>query len=231
METIELTPGIWMLRFPVGQAYAIRLADGFALVDTGVAGAEEAILDTLRDLGARHPADLREIVLTHCHHDHTGSAAALAAATGARVLAGAADAPVIRGDAPQPAPVLQEAWEKALYDAVAPGVPTAPPAPVHREVSDGEELDTWGIPARVLHVPGHTPGSIAVHLPGARALFTGDTVAEHGGEVIPGVFNTDRGQLAASLRRLAGLDVDLAAFGHGDPLLTGAAAALRGIAG
>ncbi|MEU6170735.1 MBL fold metallo-hydrolase [Streptantibioticus parmotrematis] len=227
METLRLTPDIVMLRFAVGQAYLIRGGDGFALVDSGPAGSADAVLDALRACGAR-PGDLREIVLTHSHTDHTGSAADLAAATGATIAAGAADAPVIRGEAPEPPPVLLD-WERPLFEAVTPTVPPAPPTPVHRELADGDVLD-WGITAHVLHVPGHTAGSVAVHLPHARAVFTGDTVAEAEGRVIPGVFNTDRAGVLAALRRLAALETETACFGHGDPVLTGAAEALRGAA-
>ncbi|GHG33846.1 hypothetical protein GCM10018980_02930 [Streptomyces capoamus] len=83
----------------------------------------------------------------------------------------------------------------------------------------------------MVHVPGHTDGSIALFLPAEGVLFTGDTVASVDGVPVPGVFNLDGRQLHASVRRLAGLDVGVACFGHGDPVLGGAAAALRAIAG
>ncbi|MEU1627161.1 MBL fold metallo-hydrolase [Streptomyces sp. NPDC020096] len=225
METLQLASDIWMFRFAIGQAYAVRTADGFALVDCGAAGAERDILDALRGLGAR-PEELREIVLTHSHNDHGGSAAALAAATGATIAAGAADAPVIRGDVPEPPPVLLD-WERPLYDSVAPNVPPMPRCHVDRELVDGDELD-WGFPARILHIPGHTAGSVAVHLPDARVVFTGDTVANVE-RLMLGVFNVDRDQASASFRRLADLDVDIACFGHGEPILHGAGDALRAV--
>jgi glyoxylase-like metal-dependent hydrolase (beta-lactamase superfamily II) len=61
---------------------------------------------------------------------------------------------------------------------VSAGLVPAPPCPVDREVRDGEVL-AFGGGAHVVHTPGHTDGSIALHLPGPRVLFTGDTVAEH----------------------------------------------------
>jgi glyoxylase-like metal-dependent hydrolase (beta-lactamase superfamily II) len=45
------------------------------------------------------------------------------------------------------------------------------------------------------------------------------------------VFNVDRAQAAASLRRLAALDTAIACFGHGEPLASEAATALRAAAG
>ncbi|MCQ4046143.1 MBL fold metallo-hydrolase [Streptantibioticus rubrisoli] len=225
METVQLTTDIWMLRFAVGQAYAVRIADGFALVDCGAAGAERDILAALSGLGAR-PQDLRQIVLTHSHNDHAGSAAALVAATGATVAAGAADAPVIRGTVPEPPPVLLD-WERPIFDSVAATVPPMPPCRVDRELADGDLLD-WGVAARVLHIPGHTAGSVAVHLPDAGVVFTGDTVANVE-RLMLGVFNVDREQAAQSFRRIAELDVDIACFGHGEPILQGAGDALRAV--
>ena len=97
------------------------------------------------------------------------------------------------------------------------GLPAAPPCPVDREVGDGDVL-AFGGGAHVVHAPGHTAGSLALHLPGPRVLFTGDTVAEHGGAVILGPFNQDRRRALESFRLLTALDADLALVGHGEPV-------------
>jgi glyoxylase-like metal-dependent hydrolase (beta-lactamase superfamily II) len=226
METVQVTSDIWLLPFPVGQVYAVRRPGGFALVDTGPAGSEGPILRALETLGGA-PEDLREIVLTHAHRDHAGSAAALAAATGARVLAGAADADAVRGLAAVPPPVL-EPWERPVWERVGAGdLPPVPPARVDRELADGDRLEWGGEGARVFHVPGHTPGSIALYLPSAGALFTGDTIASAEGRPMPGVFNNDREQVLAACRRLAALDVETACFGHGEPVVGRAGESLR----
>ncbi|KNB53191.1 MBL fold metallo-hydrolase [Streptomyces caatingaensis] len=232
LQVRQVTPDIWMLEFTVGQAYAVRRPGGWALVDTGLGdpGQAEAVLDALAALPG--PGELREIVLTHHHEDHRGNAAALVAATGARVLAGAGDAAVIRGEIPEPPPVLEE-WEIPVFESVkariaGAGTPPPPPCRVDRELADGDVLD-WGQEARVVGVPGHTPGSIALHLPEARVLFTGDTIARYP-DVILGTFNTDRAQAVASFRRQAALDADVACFGHGAPLVGGAGEALRAAA-
>jgi len=69
-----------------------------------------------------------------------------------------------------------------------------------------------------------------VHLPAAKALFTGDTIASHEGAAILGIFNVDREQSIASFRRQAALDIETACFGHGDPIVQGAGDALRATA-
>ena len=89
-----VVPGVWMLPFEIGQAYIWDWDDGLTVVDTGIAGSADAILDAVEVLG-REPADVKEIVLTHYHDDHRGGAAELGARTGATVVAHRAEAPVI----------------------------------------------------------------------------------------------------------------------------------------
>ncbi|MBB0232146.1 MBL fold metallo-hydrolase [Streptomyces calidiresistens] len=226
METVVLAPNLYQLRMEVGHAYLWRDPGALTLIDTGSPGSGEAIVEAIERLGW-DPGELRTVVLTHFHADHAGGAAELAGRDGVTVVAHRLEAPVIRGEATGPEPDMDGApeWERALYDGV-PHPPTAPPAPVHREVGDGDELDIAG-GAVVVEAPGHTDGSIALHLPGPGVLFTGDAAAGANGGVIPGVFHADRTRATESFRRLAGLEVETVCFGHGDPLLGGAGVALR----
>ncbi|MFF7649394.1 MBL fold metallo-hydrolase [Streptomyces sp. NPDC007983] len=217
MEVIEVLPSLRMLRFPVGAAYLWRDGDELTLIDTGTA-------DCAAELEGALDGVLRRIVLTHWHEDHTGSAAELADRHGAEVVAHRLEAPVIRGEEVGAPPVLEE-FEVPIKAALPP-LPPAPPCRVDREVEDGDVLP-FGGGAVVVAVPGHTDGSIALHLPGPKVLFTGDAVANVGHTML-GVFNTDRARAIESLHRLAELDADTAAFGHGDPIPHGAGAALRG---
>ncbi|MEU8684540.1 MBL fold metallo-hydrolase [Streptomyces sp. NPDC048611] len=223
-----ITPTVWQLPFPVGHVYLVALPDdGYAAVDTGLPGSAPAVLGALARLGGR-PDQLRQIVLTHAHIDHMGSAADLVAATGARVLAGALEAPCVRGTA-VPAPVLTPA-EQALHEGImadlaAAGLPPLRPVEVDTELHDGDTLDGWPEPVRVLHVPGHTPGGIALHLPESRLLFPGDLIgtSPDGTRAVLGPFNVARDEAIASFRRLAALDeLDTVCVPHGAPLRTGA---------
>jgi glyoxylase-like metal-dependent hydrolase (beta-lactamase superfamily II) len=229
-----IVPGVWMLPFEIGQAYIWDWDDGLTVVDTGVAGSASAILHAVQVLG-REPADVKEIVLTHYHADHRGSAAELVARTGAAVLAHPIEAPVIDGRQPQLPPNLVD-FERPIAEGVlatmapqvAAGGPlslddlgralvaglSTGPVPVTREVEDG---DTTAGGGQIVHIPGHTPGSIALFVPALGALFTGDTLASHEGQVIPGVFNVDRPELMRSIAKLARLEATVACFGHGAP--------------
>jgi len=226
MNVSVVVPGIWRLEFAVGQAYLCRSSRGLKLIDTGTAGAEHDILAAISELGM-DAGDLREIVATHYHDDHRGSLAALSARLPqATAIAHRLDAPVIRGDTIQPPPKLTPE-EQPYFDAITPGVPAAPPAAVQREVEDGAELETGGV---IVHVPGHTPGSIAALVPELGALFTGDTIAAMGDRPIMGVFNLDREAVKASIRRLAALEFDVGCFGHGAPVVGNAQAAIAALA-
>jgi glyoxylase-like metal-dependent hydrolase (beta-lactamase superfamily II) len=101
---------------------------------------------------------------------------------------------------------------------------------IDRELDDVDEI-TFGGGAVALALPGHTPGSMGVYLPGPRVLLAGDTAArDPGGQVMPGVFNTDRAQATASFARVAALDTAIACFGHEEPINHDSAAQLRAAA-
>jgi glyoxylase-like metal-dependent hydrolase (beta-lactamase superfamily II) len=220
----EIAPGLHLLPLGISNAYLWRDATGATLIDTGPPGSGADIRAALEHLGVPSK-ELRQIVLTHFHDDHAGSAADIARWSGAQVIAGAGDVAFVRGQQTGPPPAFTTA-EKQLHAAVAADLPQAPACQVDQAVADQDVLD-FGAQALVLSVPGHTPGSIALHLPASGLLFTGDTIAEHQGRVVLGPFNTDRDTAWRSLQRLAALDVDVACFGHGQPVIGSASSALN----
>ena len=99
---------------------------------------------------------------------------------------------------------------------------------------DGATLDVPGAP-RVIHVPGHTAGSVAFHAPAHDAVFVGDAFVTR--NVITGrrgphfstMFNADHRQAVASLARLDGLAARHVLPGHGDAWSGGLEEALRAV--
>jgi hydroxyacylglutathione hydrolase len=123
----------------------------------------DGVDDVLATLGLR---DLRAIALihTHAHIDHIGDVGRLRKETGARALLHAADLPLYR------TLPLQAVW---LGLVPAPAV-----VELDGALRDGDRLNAGNVELRVLHTPGHTPGSVCFALDedGGTRLFTGDTL-------------------------------------------------------
>ncbi|WP_345606989.1 MBL fold metallo-hydrolase [Pseudonocardia adelaidensis] len=193
MEIIDLAPDLRMLRFPTGQAYALREGRDVTLVDTGPPGSADRIAAALDGWGR-----VRRVVLTHYHADHAGSAREVGAWPGVEVAAHHTDARVVRGEAKGEWPDFTPA-ERGLYAVVGAGLPDPPDVPrarVDLDLDDGDVLD--GL--EVVWTPGHTPGSIALRHGERGVLFTGDTAAERDGAVFLGPFNIDRERAKESFR-------------------------------
>lgn len=224
-DLLQMADSLYRLRIPGGQAHLLNSylwteSDGVTLIDTGWPDSAGLIVDALAALGLRR-IHVKRIVLTHFHEDHSGAAAEIADWSDVEVIAGKGDAEFVSGDQTGPLPVLTDS-ERGLrpdFDAS----PHGPACRVDRVVADGDILDFAG-GAQVIGVPGHTPGGIALYLPAADAVLTGDVVAEFNGQVIFGVFNSDRSELVRSVQRLAATGAQRAGFGHGEPILADAAA-------
>ena len=220
---MEIVPGVHTIdSLGMGRAYLAVDADRVTVIDTGLKGSAERVLRAVEAAG-RKPQDVRQIVITHHHGDHTGGLAELAEHTGAQVMVHALDAPVVRGERPPPGPSSGGLLKPLLASMSRP----APAARVDRELSDGDEIDALdGI--RIVHTPGHTAGSICLYCPKRRLLFTGDAAANTFGLRPPiGWFTEDTAQAKESIRKLAALDFEVAFFGHGRPISKEAALRFR----
>jgi glyoxylase-like metal-dependent hydrolase (beta-lactamase superfamily II) len=226
---MEIIPGVYTIeRLGIGRAYLYKEADRLTLIDTGLPGSAERVYAEIARAGGT-PEDVKQIVVTHSHHDHAGALADVAARTGAQVLAHAIDAAVVRGDRP-PGAADRRGFARLLTPILGMSARAPAPCRVDRELAGGDEIDLGG-GARVVHAPGHTPGSIALYLPGRRLLFAGDAASSALGLGPPrgpfGLYNEDQAQARASFRMLAELEFDAAFFGHGKPLSKDASNAFR----
>ena len=86
------------------------------------------------------------------------------------------------------------------------------PAPLTGYLDDGDVLDTGDRTFNVLHLPGHSPGSIALYERATRTLFSGDVIYD--GMLIDNAWHSDAALYESSLRRLKELPVDQVYAGH-----------------
>lgn len=128
--------------------YLVREAGGSAgfVVDPG--DEHERIVELARERGVSIDA----ILVTHCHWDHIGGVAGLAAATGAPVWMSGMEAPVL--EQPDTFPAM--------------GPKPIPPAAVDHRLDGGERIEVAGIVLDVLHTPGHSPGHLTFVADGIR---------------------------------------------------------------
>ncbi|CAA9304924.1 MAG: Hydroxyacylglutathione hydrolase [uncultured Chloroflexi bacterium] len=155
-------------------------------VDCGLEAAV-AVGQVLRERELR----LETIVATHGHFDHMAEVAALARATGAQVL-------VHRDDAER----LRQPSRPMLFPKL-----DVEPAPVSRELVEGDTVALGDAVLAVWHTPGHTPGSLCLYDATRGMLFSGDTLfaGTFGRYDLPG---GDPAVLKQSLLRLATLPPD-----------------------
>jgi glyoxylase-like metal-dependent hydrolase (beta-lactamase superfamily II) len=225
---MQVTSRVYQLSGPLGTGVMganvyLLVGDGLTLVDTGFWGRARRVLRGVERLGYS-PADIRRIIITHHHADHAGSLATLKALTGAEVVAHRADAPYLDGSLPQPGPC----WPRWLGGMVAPlhRFWATAPAMVETLVDEGSELPGAG-GMKVLHTPGHTPGSISLLLQQEGVVIVGDVLVHRFGLKLPTRFFTvDLPQEIRSVRRVADLDFEIVCFGHGKPLRKDARAAV-----
>ncbi|HZZ81571.1 MAG TPA: MBL fold metallo-hydrolase [Gemmataceae bacterium] len=207
-----------ILRLPLSNVYLLS-GERAVLVDTGRPSDAERILRFLREHGVEKKVSL--IVLTHGHWDHAGAAAALRAALGARVAVHRDDAELVRqGSNGIVTPTCLTAYLVRAF--VTQGYPPLEPDVVLESEVD---LSAFGVHARIVPTPGHTPGSISLLTPEHEAIV-GDLVmgGYFGGWLWPHrpglhYFAEDIAQIKASMRSLLAMAPTVVHPGHGGPLL------------
>lgn len=209
----------------------LRLSDRVSLIqETGVANFlrcniwhvrgrdHDLVIDTGMGLGplkdwVRQTSDRPlKAICTHCHFDHMGSLHEFDCRLGHRAEA------AIFADPNSEAVVYSGAWTKievvdpAQHPGFQPETYRITPAPLTGHLDEGDVLDLGDCAFQVLHVPGHSPGSIALWDPKSRTVFSGDAVYD--GDLLDNLYHSDPDTYRRTLERLRALDAETFHGGH-----------------
>ncbi len=192
-----------------GNVYLIVNGDKLTLIDTGFVRSAEKIESYIEKLGFQ-PSAVSSITLTHYHIDHTANAKTLKEKTGAKVAVHEADADFVthKKSPPRPKGLLSRAIGIVKAALVEPDI----------VLKDDDNIE--GL--QVVHVPGHTPGSIALLDAQRKVMFVGDAVffADGKVEAPDEKFTWDMGQAAESIGKMAEIDFEVMLSGHKESLMS-----------
>ena len=207
-------------------AYLVIGDGGVVIVDAGLPGSAPRFEQALARNGKRF-ADVRLIVVTHAHVDHAGAAARLRELTGAPILAHRADRPFYTQAEPVrycPTGPFGRLFKasgvaNAAYDGFE--------ADIELTDDDPVSLHRFGVAGTVRYTPGHTSGSLSVHLE-SRDMLVSDLVSS--GILLGGIirlgspkrppFEDDPRLVARQLDALIAAGGERFHVGHGATLTT-----------
>ena len=145
------------------------------------------------------PTKIEMIILTHCHHDHSGAAPALKEATGAKILLSDKEVGCVGDDLTTVAYLFGQ---------------EAPEYKVDGLLTEGMVIDLGKWKLDVMETPGHSQGSICLYEKSEKILFSGDTVFPDGNIGRTDMYGGDTTELVGSVERLTKLDVKTMYPGH-----------------
>jgi glyoxylase-like metal-dependent hydrolase (beta-lactamase superfamily II) len=207
---MEILSDVHWIEGVTANTYLI-LGDQTTLIDTGTPGKQENILNYLQNVLKGKLEDIKTIVLTH-HMDHTGSLYELKKITNADVAAYKDDVDIISGEKPSSDPIYMRFVSRLMatftsYKFIKPDI----------GLQENDMVDNY----RVIHTPGHTPGSIALYNSDNGVIFVGDTLTYNGNKVggPPSFLINDLEALKKSVKKISDFNPRIMLSGHGKPLI------------
>lgn len=215
----KLIEGIYFIEgqddmIPDSNVYVLADASGedLTLVDAGLVGKSAYKLESVQRLGFEI-SHIRRIIMTHTHLDHLGCVP--------EIIGQVPDAELwIHAEEADP---LEQGDDRILFgmpalkDMCLLQLEIRPETfllSAHRKLQDDETLHLGGEIWRVVHIPGHSPGCIALYNPSKKILIPGDVVYADYAIGRFDLHGADPAAHKASLYRLAEMEVDMLLPGH-----------------
>ncbi|MGI9407054.1 MAG: MBL fold metallo-hydrolase, partial [Hyphomicrobiaceae bacterium] len=184
----------------------VRGRDRDLIIDTGMG---------LRPLRTEIPAITERpltAIVTHTHFDHAGGLHEFEDRCGHRIEAGIIADPTPQNTVTDTGFVRAETFSALPYEGFTHETYRVKPAPLTHLLDEGDVIDLGDRVFHVFHLPGHSPGAIALYEPATRILFSGDVVYD--GALFDTVYHSDKEIYRASLERLKTLPVSAVHGGH-----------------
>jgi glyoxylase-like metal-dependent hydrolase (beta-lactamase superfamily II) len=232
---MKLAPSLHRVGNDIIAAYLVEDESGVTIIDAGLGGHWRDLIRELEIMG-RQLGDVRGVIITHGDSDHLGFAEKLRDEYGVPLYIHEADAKRARGEEKGSGSfgkfTIAATAGFLAYVIRKGGVRTRYLTEVHT-LHDGDVLDLPGNP-RIIGMPGHSPGSIAVFVPAVDAVFVGDALTTR--NVLngktgpqPAPFTDVPVQALESLGRLGEVEATWVLPGHGAPWNGGIAGAISAI--
>jgi hydroxyacylglutathione hydrolase len=186
--------------------------DDFVLIDTGLAVSRKALVSQLRNAGCT-PGHLKLIVLTHSDFDHVGNAAYLHQEYAAKIGMHPLEIPSVETGHMGLSRKTKTLMSRILFSIYR--MRKASRFKPDIELTDDTDLETFGYNARILHVPGHSIGSIGI-LTASGDFFCGDLMTNREKPALNPLID-ELSVAQDSLTRLKSKDIQTVYPGHGKP--------------
>ena len=193
---------------PDSHVYLIGLPDSgdFTMVDCGLMEMGSYKLSEIESIGVK-PKDIKRVILTHTHLDHIGCLPEIIEAIpGIEIWVHEDEGRYMeRGDD-------RVIWCNKMFESMIRAQMTIPEnyfdLKPHRKLKGGEVLDLGGVTFKVIHIPGHSIGSIGLLNEEHRLFISGDTIYADGAIGRYDLFTADASQMKSSLELIANLGID-----------------------
>ena len=228
----EVVPGLHRVRAGrdgFDNCYLLESGGELVLYDAGSPRHEDVIVRAIEAIG-RNPADLTWIVVSHLHIDHVGSAVALRELTGAGILMSETDAAAARDGWSSRGLRIRAGLASVLMERNAGADLTSParmtPVDVDGYLHAGESVP--GLPGtELVATPGHCAGQMSLMWHRRGGILLAADAASNNGAVTPPPIGEDIELGDRTFAELAERAFDVAVFGHGEPVTSGARDAFR----